>query len=48
MRSSTIRCPRVDDRTGNGEAGLTRQVNGRRHNAFGALMGEALAVGDIH
>jgi hypothetical protein len=38
----------VDDGTGNGKPGLARQLNGRRHYAFGALMREALAIGDVH
>ena len=40
--------PSIDDRTGNGDAGLVGHVNGRRHHPLGALMRQALAVSDIH
>ncbi len=38
----------IDDRTGDCDPGLVRHVDGRRHDLLRALMGEALALGDIH
>ena len=49
MRSSTIRCPPASTIAQEMARPASRaSVNGRHHNAFGTLMGEALAVGDIH
>jgi hypothetical protein len=38
----------IHDRTGDRDPGLAGHVDGRRHDLLGALMGEALAFGDIH
>ena len=38
----------IHDRAGDGNAGLAGQVDGRGHHLLGALMREALALGDIH
>jgi hypothetical protein len=38
----------VRDRDRDRDAGLARGADGRRHHPFGAIVGEALAVGDIH
>jgi hypothetical protein len=38
----------IHDRTGDRDPGLAGHVDGRRHDLLRALMGEALALGDIH
>jgi hypothetical protein len=38
----------VNDRTADRDPGLARHVDGRGHDLLCALMGEALALGDIH
>src|SRR5450755_2799496 len=38
----------IDDRTGDRDPGLVGHVDGRRHDCLRALIGQALALGDIH
>jgi hypothetical protein len=38
----------INDRTGDCDPSLASHVDGRRHDLLRALMGETLALGDIH